>query len=147
MERLGGPPKLIEMTEGLPVERACTAAELMPEMMADEDPEPLSFMTLTQKRLAFFATPKTLPPIVPATWVPSGRRRASVVTELLLAKGKKLLDINADCCYCWGRVSITFPGGHNASREHWIQGEEYSRPFPSAQREPEGKQLARPANS
>ena len=74
MEILGGPPKLIEMTEGLPVARASTVAALMPEMMVDVALVPSSFMTLMQWRVAFFATPKTLPPIVPVTWVPSGRK-------------------------------------------------------------------------
>ena len=32
---LGGPPKLIEMTEGLPVLRASAVATLMPEMMSE----------------------------------------------------------------------------------------------------------------
>jgi hypothetical protein len=67
-----GPPKLMEMTEGLPEARAFWAARLMPEMMSEVAPEPSSAMTLMQLREAFLATPKTLPPIVPVTWVPSG---------------------------------------------------------------------------
>ncbi len=119
METLGGPPTLIEMTEGLSVLRASVAAALMPEMMVDVAPVPSSFMTLMQWRVAFFATPKTLPPIVAATWVPSGS-----------GKGCRILII-VRCGY----------------REGEGDGEGYSRPLPSAQGRSEGKQLARPANS
>jgi hypothetical protein len=88
MEILGGPPKLIEMTDGLPLATASTAAALMPEMMVDVAPVPSSFMTLIQWRVAFFATPKTLPPIVPATWVPSGSGKGYLLLGVGIGKGK-----------------------------------------------------------
>ena len=66
-------------------------------MILDADGKPSSFVILTHRRVAFFATPAVLPPIMPATWVPSRRersRRASVVFAHMLAKWKEVWDID-----------------------------------------------------
>ena len=136
------------MTEGLPVRRICAAERSTPSTILDAGTLPLLSAILTHRRAVFFATPAVLPPIMPATWVPSRRersRRPTAVFAHMLAKWKEVWDID--------QVVVTVRGGmdrvaaHNVSRSHTIRGQGYSRPLRSGHGLFAGKQLARPPKS